>query len=192
MASDVSNVTTGVRRVDGGIYAAPLGTTLPTDASSQLDTAFKNVGYLSEDGMTNSISKSSTEIKEWGGDVVLAVQTGQTDKFKFKFIESLNVDTLKAVFGASNVTETNGALTVKVNATDTGEKSYVIDMVQSDGRLKRIVIPRGKITELGDIVYKLNEAVAYDVTLTASLDSQKNTHYEYVSAASAAQGSGNS
>lgn len=182
-AGTTANVTTGKRRVDGGIYFAPAGTTAPTDATTTLASAFKNLGYVSEDGVTNSLSKETNEIKEWGGDTVDTVLTGQTDTFTFKFIESFNVDTLKCIYGTSNVSESSGAITITVNAKDAPSGVYVIDMIQRGGRMKRIVIPNGKITELGDIVYKADEAVGYDCTLAANLDSSGNTHYEYIGAA---------
>ena len=181
--SNAANVTTGKRRVDGGVYFAPAGTTLPTDATTTLASAFKNLGYVSEAGVTNSLSKETTEIKEWGGAVVDNVQTGYTDTFSLTFIESMNVETLKAIFGNGNVTETSGAIAVVVNATEAPAGVYVIDMIVKGNKLKRIVIPNGKVSELGDIVYKADEAVGYDVTIAASLDASGNTHYEYISAA---------
>lgn len=183
--TNAANVTTGTRRFDGGIYIAPLGTAVPTDASTDLGAAFKNLGYVSEDGVTNSLSVTSKDIKEWGGDTVTTVKTGQNDTFKLKYIESMNLDVLKSIYGADNVTEADGAVTVKVNAKNAGAEVYVIDMAQNGGRLKRIVIPRGTVSALGDIVYKNDTPVGYDVTISAGLDTNGNTHYEYISAAAA-------
>ena len=180
-AGTTSNVTTGKRGIDGGIYAAPLGSTIPTDATTSLADAFKNLGYISEDGVTNSISRTSEDIKEWGGDVVESVNTEQTDDFKFKAIEALNTDLLKAIYGSSNVTAST-TIAVSVKNADPAAMSYVIDIAQKGGKLKRIVIPNGKITAIGDIVYKANEAVGYDLTVRAGLDSSGYTHYEYISA----------
>ena len=181
--SNAANVTTGKRRTDGGIYFAPAGTTLPTNATTTLATAFKNLGYVSEDGVTNSLSKDVTEIKEWGGDTIDTVLTAQTDTFQFTLIESLNTDTLKAVYGDANVTESSGAITVTVKAAEAPSGVWVIDMIQKGNKLKRIVIPNGKVSELGDVVYKADEAVGYDVTVAANLDSSGNTHYEYIASA---------
>ena len=44
----------------------------------------------------------------------------------------------------------------------------------------RMVIPRGKITAIGDTVYKSNEAVAYDITITTMLDDAGYAVYEYM------------
>ena len=100
---NVNNVTVAKPTVAGAIYRAPLGTTLPADAITDLDSAFASLGYVSEDGMTNSNSMSSENIKAWGGDIVYTSETEKTDTFSFKLIEALNVDVLKAVYGDANV-----------------------------------------------------------------------------------------
>lgn len=48
MANTASYVSTGKPGVAGGVWVAPLGTTLPTDATTALDTTkFTCLGYVS-------------------------------------------------------------------------------------------------------------------------------------------------
>lgn len=179
-----ANVTAGKPNVAGAIFRAPFGTTLPTSVVADLDNAFVEMGYASEDGITNTNTPETENMRAWGGDVVLTVQNSKDDTFKIKLIEALNENTLAAVYGTSNVTGTLATgIKIDVNADEAEEASWVIDMAMRNGAAKRIVIPDAKITEVGDIVYSDNEAVGYEITLTAMPDANGNNHIEYIKAA---------
>lgn len=179
-----ANVSVGKPKVAGAIFWAPLGTTLPTTATGTLASAFKCLGYVSEDGVTNNNSPESDSIKAWGGDTVCVLQTERGDTFAFTLLESMNEDVLAAIYGSDNVTvDGSGNITVKATADNMVPASWVIDMILKGNRAKRIVIPEGTITELGDIVYKDDEAIGYPLTITDVTDSNGVYHYEYLSGA---------
>lgn len=179
-----SNVSAGKPKVTGAIFIAPVGTTLPTDSTTALASAFVELGYASDAGVVNSESRETETIKAWGGDTVLKPFTGKEDTFQFTLIEALNVNALKLVYGDSNVTGdlTNG-ISIKSAAEDLESHSFVIEMVLN-GAIKRIVIPSAKVTEVGDITYADGEAIGYDTTLSCVPDSAGGTHYEYIKAVS--------
>jgi hypothetical protein len=179
-----SNVSAGKPKVTGAIFIAPVGTTLPTDSTTALNSAFVELGYASDAGVVNSESRETETIKAWGGDTVLKPFTGKEDTFQFTLIEALNVNALKLVYGDSNVTGdlTNG-ISIKSAAEDLDYHSFVIEMVLN-GAVKRIVIPSAKVTEVGDITYADGEAIGYDTTLSAVPDAAGGTHYEYIKAVS--------
>ncbi len=181
MAGIATNVTAGKPNTSGAVFTAPGGTSLPTSASATLNSAFKDMGFVSEDGVTKSTSISTTTIKEWGGAPVLVTQDEKIISVKLKLIEYKRKDVHSFVHGSANVTEpSTGAVTVKINAEDPGEQAIVIDMTLRGNIDYRMVIPRGKITAIGDTVYKSNEAVAYDITITTMLDDSGYAVYEYM------------
>jgi hypothetical protein len=181
MAQTVGNVSAGKPAIGGAIWRAAKGTTPPTDATTALAADFKALGYCSEDGLTNSNSPSTTDIKAWGGDTVLNIQEEKTDTFQFTLIEVLNDEVLKAIYGSANVSgDLETGLEIQANADEQEEAVWAIDMVMNSDTVKRVVIPHGKISEIGDISYTDSDAVGYEVTVTALPDTDGNTHYEYL------------
>ena len=179
---NTTNVSTGKPKVSGAVYNAPVGTTLPTSASATLNGSFVELGYVSEDGVTNNNNPESDTAKAWGGNIVLVLQNEKPDEWKMTLIEALNPNVLDTVYGSANVAYNAGAGTINItaNANQAVEMSYVIDMALKGGALKRVVIPCGVLSEVGDIVYKDDEAIGYEITINALPDSSGNTHYEYI------------
>ena len=188
MANTVGNVTLGKPGVSGAVYRGLLGEnlTIPTDATTDLDTDFKCLGYISEDGVSHNMANNDDGIKAWGGDTVLVTDDTRTDTFKFTLLEVMNEDVLKAVFVDANVTVTAATqsapkkIAIASNSTVQPDCCWVIEMVMNGNNPKRIVIPKGAITEIGEITYKDDEAVGYEITVGGKADTSGNTHYEYM------------
>lgn len=179
--NDATKVTAGKPMTGGAILVAPLGTSLPTSTGATIAAAFENVGYISDAGVVNSNSPTSTSVKAWGGDTVLDVQTEKPDTFKFTLIEAKNIEALKLVFGSDNVSGTLATgITINANSKEQVAKSIVIDMLLSNNTAKRVVLPNCKVTAVGDVTYSDSAAVGYEVTVSCYPDSSGNTHYEYI------------
>ena len=170
MVNTASNVLSGKPLATGGILRGAVGSTLPTDAPTAPDAAFKALGYVGEDGVTETQDRSTDKIKAWGGDTVKVVQTEHSLTYKFTLIETLNAEVLKAVHGDANVTTTaatttTGTLhTALITGQELGHAAYVIEVKDGDARV-RIVISDGQITEVGDITYSDAEVIGYEVTV---------------------------
>ena len=185
MSTDATKVTAGKPMVGGAVHWAPAGTALPTSASAELTSAFVDMGYISEDGVTNSNERESEEIKAWGGDTVLTPQTGKTDTWSMTFIESMNVNVLKRVFGEDNVTgDLDTGITIRSNSSELVAGVWVIDMILTDNHLRRVVLPNGKISEVGEVSYTDSDVTGYECTITAMPGTDGDTHKEYIQKAS--------
>lgn len=182
------NVTFGKPAIGGAIFRAVCGdgVTIPTTVSESLDTEFKCLGYVSEDGVSHTMENTDDGIKAWGNDIVLMPDVDRTDDFKFKLLEVQNEEVLKAVFVDGNVTVAAATqsvpktISIASNTAVQPDCVWVIDMLMKGGNPKRIVIPKGYIMEVGEIVYKDDEAVGYEVTVRGKADITGNTHYEYM------------
>ena len=149
----------------GGILAGPLGGTLPTDATTAVDSAYKPHGYVGEDGLSMTTNRSTEKIRAWGGDAVRVVQSEHDVTFSFTLLETNEV-TAKAVFGDDNVTATGGTLDIVVNSDTLPRKEWVFDMKDGDKKV-RVVVPMGQITEVGDTQFVHTNATGWEVTLEA-------------------------
>ena len=181
MGNTASYVSAGKPKSTGAIWVAPKGTTLPVSTSEALDASFKCLGYVSDAGVVNSTSLESNKIKAWGGDTVLVILSSKEDTYKFTLIEAKNIEVVKFVYGADNVSGTlETGMTIVANNQPMDEVSLVIDMIMSDNTAKRVVIPTASISNVGDITYSDGGAIGYETTLDCIPDSDGNTHYEYV------------
>ena len=180
---DSQKVTAGRPKVGGAVFSATLGSNLviPTDASTALTSDFKDLGYVSEDGVTQTMSNDTTDVKEWGGNTVLSIDDNFADQWKMKLIEATNVDVLKEVFGQNNVTvDSNGHITIAASAVGRDYRCYVVDMVLRNGGIRRVVLPNAKIASVEDITHGAKDAVGYGITLKCAPDASGKSHYEYI------------
>lgn len=159
---------------EGTIFAAPLDTTGPTSAVSVLDEAFINLGDVGEDGFTEVVDRNTNKKRNFGGKVVKVLQTEFGITYELVFLESLNADVLKAIWGSSNVTVTpaNGShgtqIEVRKNSKRPPHLQWVVDTIDSDlGARHRTWIPDGQIIDTGDVKIVHSDTIEYKVTIEA-------------------------
>lgn len=178
--NDQSNVSFGKPKATGAVFVAPAGTAVPTDATTALAGAYKGLGYVSEDGLVNSVETDTEQVHAWGGDKVLEGQTTFSEMFTVNLIET-NAEALKVYYGEDNVDVDGDDITVRANGTELPDVVVVFELVLTGGRIKRIVVPKGRIADRSaEITYVDGEAIAYPAVFTAFPDADGNTHTEYI------------
>lgn len=178
---NVNDVRIGApeQKTTGAIKYAPVGTTLPelTDISTSgvnLNQAFTGNEYVSEDGLTLSPSVSTTDIKDWSGAVVRKVLETFDGTLSWTMI-STNKSALGVAFGAEHIESNNAAQThgnqvkAALGAHLPEEQSFVFLMKDGNARIV-IVVPRGQVTEVGEVNFASNAPVGWNVTLSCYPD----------------------
>lgn len=163
--NDYTKVSTGKPKAGGAVFAAPAGTSVPTDASTELPAAFKCVGFISTDGITFSHSTTENSFKDWGGDEVYSENDGYSETCKFTMIET-NEANMKLVWGDDAVVggASSGVSSFARSAFNGEEHVLVVETVVHGGAVARDVIPRAKLTGVGDEVYSKGSLISYEAT----------------------------
>lgn len=179
MAQNSDNIAIVRPKVAGAAYVADAGTACPTTAA-ETATGFDSLGWLSEDGITMSIDRETTDIIGFGGDVALTISESHDLTFTIKPME-LNVHVLGLMFNGANVTMGSGSAveSVKVNADDPDEFALMFDLRGRGGQLIRVCVPKAKVTEMGEVPLKHNEPIASEMTIKAFPDASGNKAYIY-------------
>lgn len=169
MSTDISKVRVGLT---GAISKGPSGSAAPTDASTAIDAAYVDSGAISEDGITLSLpdAGSKTALKMWqNGAAVRTLRTPSEDlpTLHFTMLETnkANVESYFAV----TVTQTAAHGTFDYTVGIPSPFAYVLDVLDG-AEHHRFHIPRGIRASVGDLVYKNDVPIGYEVTLDLEKD----------------------
>lgn len=177
------NISEAKPKITGAVFKTTASTPPPTSTDVELSEDFKCCGYISEDGITFSKSEASEAIKAWGGVTVKHLDGDFADSFKLSYIEALNEEVLKEYHGEKALTGTlDTGITINVAPNMQEEKMIVIDMILNKGKvLKRIVIPRCKVTKTSDVTYVDNKTIKYEVEYSCEVGYDDGSyHKEYI------------
>lgn len=163
MALDTSQVRAGL---SGALYFGATTTTAPTTATSALAAGFRLFGYLTEDGVTESYSDDTEEVKGWpSGDIIRVLQTGTTATLAFDMAQT-NKNALELFFKGSVVTDGGSGYKIDVAGGVSVRYSFVADIID-DSKHTRLYVPSAEVTERGEVVHTFTGITSYPTTITA-------------------------
>lgn len=162
MATDSSNVRVAV---SGEVLMGATAATAPSGTGGTT-TGFTGLGFVSEDGVTETRDRSADDIKAWqNAATVRTVITDASLTYSFTLIET-KTETVELFYGAEvTAASTDGSFTI-VPANTGGRRSFIVDVVDG-AELIRVYIPEGEVSEVGDRVYASGEPIGYEVTVSA-------------------------
>lgn len=176
MALNATNARVGIT---GAIYAAPLGSTAPTDATSSLAVAYLDLGYISDDGVEESWDDSVSRFTAWqNATTIRSAVTDSVGTLKFTMLETKKT-TLEAFYRGSTVTTPSaGNYKLSVKPIVSAPRAWVLDVVDG-AKLERTYIGNGEITERGSVMFANGEMKMYPVTLTFYPDANGDLAVKY-------------
>lgn len=162
MASN--EVQLGGGYASGMFYTAPANTALPAYPGDDL-TAWTRVGDIDADGITFTPRDSDT-LKNWAGQPKRVIPGADPATVKAKIMDTTK-SALTAVFGT--VTETaadqdHGTLLTIDMDSKPSNAAFLFVMKDGDD-MKILGTSNGLVSELGDVTFKNDEAIEWDVTI---------------------------
>lgn len=165
------NVLVGAPDVEasGGITIGPVvedSTLFPKAVDDKLDKLnHAPAGYVSEDGISKTVDRSTDKIKDWNGDTILITQSDHSVTLQVTFMEGANAEVLKMVAGENNVTVTGDTIKVVENADELPHRSIAFTIKGGNGSKILVFAPDAQATEVGDVSYVRSDVIKYQVTL---------------------------
>lgn len=170
-ANSAENVSTTRGVVGGYFFRAPISVTdLPTAANFATwkpTDAWVNLGYIPEDGFTEGVEfGDTTELRDINLDVVDSSMGGATETLTVTLME-MNARALAVEFGSANVTDASGVITVNHDWSKLDETfAYAMLLVLKNGRRWVKLIPKGKVTSVGEFTGNATTAAQRQIVLS--------------------------
>ena len=165
MSRDVSEIVVGA---NGSIYVAPVGSPLPASIDDPLDdSAWVDLGYASEDGVTWTDGRSLFEVMVWQS--FYAARRGVESREGSAAFQLMqwNGENVKLAWGGGDITaDAEGAYRyTPPSPEDLDERALCVEW--SDGSKDyRLVLPRGNVSENVETNLVRTEAAALPITFS--------------------------
>jgi hypothetical protein len=145
MAQDTSQIVVGA---DGEIHTAALSSTQPTTASGTFDSAWTDLGYVTEDGVTMRDSKEHVDLNVWQ-EFYPARQIVTSKNFEVVFtLRQWNTQTLSIGLGGGTVTEPTPGTFKFVPPDPQSLDERMLAVTWRDGtKTYRLIVPKGRTVE---------------------------------------------
>ena len=188
MAINAKNVFIGTPEQSSTVGALSRGaviTTIPAtyDAAVTAISSFTKAGYISEDGATLTIDKSTTDIIEWARNKVRRVLDSVDGTIGCTLIQ-FDEDDAKLVFGDENVTKTAATTThgtqLKIGIGAKMDTPHAWALRIKDGDFGMVVLcPNGQVTSGVDMTFAADQAINMPITISGNDDGNGNVIYIY-------------
>ncbi|WP_028474090.1 hypothetical protein [Nocardioides alkalitolerans] len=170
MALDSSKVRVAIT---GVVSVGDRTATPPTGTGSAITPAFKDVGWISDAGVTRTMPSQgeATRIPGWqNGATVRTIRSAPTENPTYKLVMlETKIEVVQFVLGVTvTSTATEGSYEIDTSKPRKHQR-MVLDVID-EAELIRDFIPYGIATEIGDQVYANGAPIGWEVTVEGERD----------------------
>ncbi|AYF29311.1 hypothetical protein CSH63_17935 [Micromonospora tulbaghiae] len=152
--------------------------TPPTNASSPLASGFRECGAISDGGLNESTKQQRKDVFIWQKNALVRRIPGQFEKtWKFAAAET-SLFNLGIQYPGSVIVSTTEGARVEEKPPTQDIRAWVLHGVD-DARALRLYVPKGEVTERGDVVWSGEGITVYEWTLTGYLDTNGVVAYRH-------------
>lgn len=153
----------------------------PTSQASALAAAYKDMGYVSEDGVTLTMPDAgdSTPLKVWQNDATVRTVRSLTEdspQITCTLVET-KLEVIQAVFGTT-VTQTGTEGSFEIDTTDTRTHVRAVLDVVDGAELIRVYAPYALVTSVGEIALTSRDLIGYQITLDLERDTTAGYNFK--------------
>lgn len=166
------DVNLGVGNATGMAFHAPAGTAAPTFPGEALAEAWKEIGAVSEDGISYGLNYSKDAIRNWAKQIERLKSSDGDATVEVPFLDTTE-EVFKTIFGADNVTVTDATadhgklISVEIGPdTMTNGEAFLFLMKDGDDMIM-VYSPKAFVTEVADIDFGPDDAIVWTATLSS-------------------------
>lgn len=167
----MSDVLIGAGKATGMFFTAPKGTSLPSYPSETLGAGWKEVGAITEDGITLSLPNGDV-IRNWA---LVAERKINTENGTVSApIMYTNKTVLETLFGSDNVTHIAATAThgnvdgVELSPDVSADAAAYLFLMKDGDKLAMLGTTDGLITEISDVTFSASDGVTWEATIDAT------------------------
>ncbi len=162
----------GIGDSSGMFFHAPAGTALPTYPSDTLSSSWKEVGDVSDAGLSLAFTKSTQNLRNWANKIKRTVLTEHAEAVTAPIMDTTE-EVFRTVLGSAAVTSTSasgshGKVTKAALSQSTlpPEEAYLF-LMKDDDDLIMLGCKKGQITAMDTVTFAPGSTINWTPTITA-------------------------
>lgn len=166
------NVNLGIGLATGMAYHAPAGTALPDYPGEELDSAWEEIGAVSEDGITWGLNQSRTPLRNWAKEIERMMAADGDSTIESPFIYTTE-ETLKTLFG-ENAVEVTAAdqnhgkiISIEIGPESMPDGEAFLFLMKDGDDLMMVGTSKGFVTSVADVSFAPSSAITWTATISS-------------------------